>query len=73
MENITRKVKIGVTESVGDKNTLLLCRRFNVRERILRWLFGELRRVTIIIPNDHINDITIQETLDKRGINDGAE
>ena len=46
---------------------LLRCRRIPVRERFLRWLFGETRTVTVIIPGDTVETVSIVELPEKGG------
>ena len=46
---------------------LLQCRRITVRERFLRWLFGEKRSVTVIIPGDTVETVSIVEQPEKGG------
>jgi len=41
--------------------TLVHCRRVSVRERFLRLLFGEKRRVTVIVPGDTVETVSIEE------------
>jgi hypothetical protein len=62
----THKIKIGVSNKSNSRNNLVRCRRVAMRERILRWIFGDLRRVTIIVPSDRIHDIAIQEVRSDR-------
>ena len=42
-------------------------RNVSVRERLLRFLFGEKRKLTILVPGDTVNDIEII----KNGGNEG--
>ena len=46
---------------------LVRCRRIPVRERFLRWLFGETRGVTIIVPGDTVETVSIVELPEKGG------
>ena len=48
--------------------TLMRCRKVSVRERFLRWLFGEKRRVTVIIPGDTVETVSIEELTEKGGL-----
>jgi len=41
--------------------TLVRCRSVPVRERFLRLLFGEQRRVTVIVPGDTVETVSIEE------------
>jgi len=53
--------------------TLVRCRRVTIREKILRLLFGEKRQVTVIIPGDTIDTVSILEKAEEgSGINDSA-
>ena len=40
---------------------LVRCRRIPVRERFLRLMFGEKRKVTVIIPGDTIETVCVEE------------
>ena len=46
---------------------LMRCRKVSVRERFLRWFFGEKRTVTVIIPGDTVEKVSIEE-LPERGV-----
>ena len=35
------------------------CRTIGVRERLLRFLFGEKRKVTILVPGDTVEEVAI--------------
>jgi hypothetical protein len=37
------------------------CRRVSMRERLLRHLFGEKRRVMVIVPGDSVECVSITE------------
>ena len=47
------------------------CRNVGIRERLLRLLLGEKRRVVVLIPGDSIGEIAISE--EKEGGNANAE
>ena len=40
---------------------LVHCRKVSVRERFLRLLLGEKRRVTVIVPGDTVEKVSIEE------------
>lgn len=63
------KVKVSVSKDpqVGG---IITCRNLTVRERLLRFLFGDKRRVTVLIPGDSVGEIAICET-EKGGEADG--
>ena len=49
--------------SVSDEGTtgLVRCKKTSIREKFLRFLFGESRRVTVIIPGDVVSELSITE------------
>ena len=63
------KVKVSVSKDpqIGG---ILTCKNLTVRERLLRFLFGDKRRVTVLIPGDSVGEIAICET-EKGGYGDG--
>jgi hypothetical protein len=46
---------------VPDSGGIVRCRRVALRERLLRCLLGEVRRVTIIVPGDSVQALSLQE------------
>ncbi len=40
---------------------IVTCRNATIRERILRFLLGDKRRVTILIPGDSVEELSICE------------
>lgn len=46
---------------VPDSGGIVRCRRVSLRERVLRCLLGEVRRVTIIVPGDSVEALSLQE------------
>jgi|CZCA01.1.fsa_nt_gi hypothetical protein len=40
---------------------IVSCRNVTIRERILRFLLGDKRRVTILIPGDSVEELSICE------------
>ena len=47
---------------------IVTCRNVTIRERILRFLLGDKRLVTILIPGDSVEELSICETT--KGGND---
>lgn len=43
-------------------NGLVSCRDVSIRERLLRFLLGKKQRITILIPGDTVNEVTICES-----------
>ena len=46
---------------VPDSGGIVRCRRVALRERLLRCLLGEVHRVTIIVPGDSVQALSLQE------------
>ena len=40
---------------------IVWCRTVSLRERLLRRLFGEMRRVTIIVPGGSVEELSVKE------------
>lgn len=40
---------------------IVCCKTISLRERMLRRLFGDMRRVTIIVPGDSVQALSVQE------------
>ena len=55
------KLKISVSKE-PQTGGIVSCRNVSIRERLLRFLFGDKRRVTVLIPGDSVGEIAICET-----------
>jgi len=44
-----------------DSGGIVWCRTVPLRERLLRRLFGEMRRVTIIVPGGSVEELSVKE------------
>ena len=56
------KVKHILRISVSDRpemSGIITCRNITIRDRLLRFLIGDRRRVTVIIPGDSVGEISI--------------
>ena len=63
------KLKISVSKE-PQAGGIVSCRSVLIRERLFRFLFGDKRRVTVLIPGDSVGEIAICE---KGGSGDGDE
>ena len=63
-------LKIGLGKSRPPDGGIVRCRRVAVRERILRFLLGEKRRLTILVPGDSVQSLSITE-LQEGGVLNG--
>ena len=43
---------------------IVSCRHISVRERFLRFLLGEKRRVVIIVPGDSVRELAVSEIME---------
>ena len=55
------KLKISVSKE-PQTGGVVTCRSVSIRDRILRFLFGDERRVTVLVPGDSVSEIAICET-----------
>lgn len=56
-------LRISVTRQ-PDPGGVVAIRSVSVRERLLRFLLGEKRRLTILVPGDTVSGIEIQDVKD---------
>lgn len=55
------KLKVSVSKEPQTAG-IVTCRNISIRERFMRSLFGDKRRVTVLIPGDSVGEIAICET-----------
>ena len=53
-------LKISVSKKPPEDG-VVRCQRVAIRERLLRYLFGEKRRVMVIVPGDSVERVSITE------------
>lgn len=63
------KLKISVSKQ-PQTGGIVTCRNLTVRERLLRFLLGDKRRVTVLIPGDSVGKIAICETKEGGSTNE---
>ncbi len=56
-------LKISVSKEPASGG-IVSCRSVSVRERFLRFLFGEKRRLTIIVPGDSVRELAVSEVME---------
>jgi len=44
---------------------VVTCRNVTVREKLLRFLLGDRKRITILIPGDSVEEVAICEAAEK--------
>lgn len=62
------KMKISVSKQPPEDGVVSV-KRVTIRERFFRKLFGNPKRVTILVPGDTVQDVTITK-IDERGDKD---
>lgn len=53
---------ISVSKNPSD-NGIVTCKTLSIRERVLRLLFGNLKKVTILVPGDSVEEVAIKEFI----------
>lgn len=57
---MTHSLRISVSKDAGAKR-LVKCRKIAMREKVLAFLFGGKQRLTILIPGDSVESLSINE------------
>ena len=58
---LRHKVSINVVDPDGNKVNVLGGGEVRLREKLLRWLFGEKKKVLVIAPGDSVYNVEIRE------------
>lgn len=56
-----QKLKVSVSKN-PQTSGVVTCRSKSIREKILAFLFGDKKRITILIPGDSVDELAISET-----------
>jgi hypothetical protein len=48
-----------------ESNGVLTCKKVKMKKGLFKKFFGDSQKVTIIIPGDSVNDVTISEIKEK--------
>lgn len=59
-----------IVSKAPKKDALISCKTITMRERVLRFLFGQKQQVVVLVPGRSIEDIFIYE-MKKEGEKDG--
>ena len=59
--NLKHRVRINVTDSVGNKQTVLRGGVQNIPRRIAQWLFGENLEILVLTPGQSVESVEIHE------------
>lgn len=52
---------------------IVSCRHISVRERIARFLLGEKRKLTIIVPGDSVRELAVSEIMEGGSVHGKSE
>lgn len=63
------KLKVHISKK-PQPNAVVSCRSKSVREKMLRFLFGEKRQVTILVPGDKVEELEICDAQEGEKTND---
>ena len=58
---LKHRISINVCEADGGKVNVIKGGEVKLRERFLRWLFGEKKKVLVIAPGDSVFNVEIRE------------
>lgn len=56
-------LKISVSKKLAEEG-IVSCRNVTVRERLVRFLLGDKRRLTIIVPGDSVRELAVSEVME---------
>lgn len=56
-----RHVKVGISPAPNPNADVNLA-QMSLRERLMRWLFGPMQDVTLIVPGHKVDDVTVTTT-----------
>jgi len=65
-------LKISVSKEPASGG-IVSCRYISVRERLVRFLLGEKRRLTIIVPGDTVRELAISEVMEGGNVHGQGE
>ena len=66
----TLKIRVSKKPVTGG---IVSCRHISVRERIARFLLGEKRRLTIIVPGDSVRELAVSEIMEGGNVHGKSE
>lgn len=66
-----RHIRVGIAEAPDPAADVNLA-RVNIRERILRWLFGPINELMLIVPGRWVHDVTLTRRSTKPEVDEAA-
>ncbi|HEM2695149.1 hypothetical protein ACMZ6Z_00050 [Streptococcus pluranimalium] len=58
------QLKVSVSKKPSS-DSVMRCRKVSMRERLLRFLFGNKRDIVVLIPSDRIEEVAIKKKGDQ--------
>ena len=55
------KISVSKHPQIGG---IVTCRNVNIRERFLRFLLGDMQKLTILVPGDTVQEVAICESME---------
>ncbi len=65
-------LRISVAEGPASGG-IVSCRHISVRERFLRFFFGEKQRLAIIVPGDSVRELAVSEVMEGGSVHGKSE
>lgn len=65
-------LKISISKKPFNDGGILRCKTVTLRERLLKILFGEMRRATVIVLGDKVECLSIQEVEEEGDDDEGT-
>ena len=66
----TLKISVAKEPASGG---IVSCRNVSMRERLVRFLLGEKRRLTIIVPGDSVRELAVSEIMEGGNVHGKSE
>ena len=63
---MNHKLKVSVSKE-PPQDAVVTCKRAKLKSKLFKKLFGDSQKVTIIIPGDSVQDVTIREVEKSNG------
>ena len=57
---MNHNLTISITKE-HERDAVVSCKSVTIREKLLRFLLGDLRKVTIFVPGNSVSEVSIQE------------
>lgn len=58
---VKHEVRIRIKKPGYRERSLLRLRKYSMRERLIRWLFGDAREILVLKPGETVDTVAIEE------------